>query len=53
MGLQYTPVVIGYSNESGTVSTQSVDGTVTLTGLGYLQGDNLFMLLFLFKTTIV
>jgi hypothetical protein len=48
----YTPVVIGYSNESGTVSTQSVHGTVTLTGLGYIHGDNLFMFLFLFKQTI-
>ncbi len=35
MGLQYTPVVVGYSNESGTVSTQSVHGTVTLTCSGY------------------
>jgi hypothetical protein len=43
MCLQYTPVVIGYSNESGTVSTQSVHSTVTLTGSGYyIHGDNLF-----------
>ncbi len=45
MGLQYTPVVVWYSNESGTVSTQSVHGTVTLTGLEYIQ-DNLFTSLF-------